>query len=176
MKNGEFKIIVAISSLIVVFAIFFGGYWLYNRYGVDKPLIDKISDISGVKTVEIDKQDQIIMIDIKLNNIDDLQSEYNDIKEIIDTQFEGENYRIKINDNRNQKLKNAYQDIQLSVYQAVANNQFLWLKEQMQNSPELKGLSYKLFVDENNLYIQIKDGNHALYEVINRQQNKLGLQ
>jgi hypothetical protein len=168
VKNNEFKYIIAVISLVAVSAIFFGGYWLYNRYGVEKPLNDQIESISGVENVTINNRNRELVIDVKLKYVDNLQSTYTKIKEVTDAEIKNE-YKLNITDQRNKNLQDAYDNVQLMVYEAIANNNYLWLKEQME--PVLKGKTYKIFVDENNLYIQMHDGDHFLYEIINRQQD-----
>lgn len=168
MKKNEFKIIIALAALAVASAVFFGSYWLYNQYGVEKPLADKIESINGVDNVTINNKDRELSIEVEMKHIDNLQTKYKEIQKVIDSDAKDDQYQLVIKDRRNQKLQDAYENVQLAVYQAIANNQYLWLKEQIK--PELKGINYKLFVDENCLYIQMKDGDHYLYEVINRQQ------
>ncbi|MEN6463244.1 MAG: hypothetical protein ABFC94_17980 [Syntrophomonas sp.] len=169
MKKNEFKFFIAIVALVVVSATFFGSYWLYNQYGVEKPLANRINSIAGVENVTIGNQDRELTIDVQLKNIDNLQSKYEEIKKAIDSVVKNKQYQLNIKYQRDEKLQNAYDNVQLMVYEAIANNRYLWLKEQMK--PELKGITYKLFVDENRLYIQMQDGDHFLYEVINRQQD-----
>lgn len=169
MKKNEFRFVIALISLLVVSAIFFGSYWLYNQYGVEKPLNDRIEIIPGVEKVTINNQEHELTVDVQLKHIDNLQGKYEEINKVLDSEVKNEEYQLNIKDRRNEKLQDAYDNVQLMVYEAIANNRYMWLKEQMQT--ELNGIKYKLSVDENRLYIQMQDGDHFLYEVINRQQD-----
>jgi hypothetical protein len=167
VNKNEFKFIIAIAALAVASTIFFGGYWLYHQYGIDRPLTEKIEGIAGVKKVTINNKERQLSIEVSMKYVDNLQTKYDEIQEVMDSELKDGQYQLTIKDQRNAKLQKAYENVQLAVYEAIANNQYLWLKEQMK--PELKGMTYRIFVDEDRLYIQMKDGDHFLYKVIDRQ-------
>ncbi|MGI5920267.1 MAG: hypothetical protein ACOX6I_00770 [Syntrophomonadaceae bacterium] len=168
MEKGEFKIFRAIAALVVVSALFFGSYWLYNQFGVEKPLADQINGITGVKKAVIDNQNHQLIIEVELGDVDNLQSTYAGLQKVIDKELKDKDYQLNIQDKRNPKLEKAYDNVQLIVYEALANNRYLWLQEEM--TPRLKNIDHKIFVDQHNLYVQMKDGDNYLYEVISRGQ------
>lgn len=42
MKNGEFRVVIALLTVALTVAILFGGYSAYNVYGIEKPVKNQL--------------------------------------------------------------------------------------------------------------------------------------
>lgn len=168
MKKMGFKFQVAVAALILSLTLIFGAYELNNRLGLEKPIKTKIASIAGVEQVNLNKKNGLYEIGVKLKPVDNLPRKYQEISDVINTKLNSSEYQLKIVDRRNTKLQSAYDEIQLAIYQALDNNQYLWLEDQMQKETGRRGLSGQVFIDEERLYVEMRDGDHFLYEVITR--------
>lgn len=165
MKNGEIRIIYVIISIFVALGLLLGGFYLYQKYMVENPLMEKLSAINEVQKVEIDKTDKVYTIHLHLARVDNIQESYANIESVANTRLKEGSYKIEIEDKRSPQLANLFNEIQPALYQGLAQKQYLWLDEQMQVFSRDKNIEARLFVDEKRLYLQMKDGDSYLYNI-----------
>jgi len=168
MKNGEFRVVIALLTVALTVAILFGGYSAYNVYGIEKPVKNQLSSLEPVSEVVITKENQIYDIRVKLSMVDNLQSAYNHIEKTLKQRFAADEYHLQIIDNRNEKLEQLYSDLQPAMQQAAAQSEFVWLNDQLTEKCSQMELKHELGVDEEKIYIQVQDADHYLYEIIAR--------
>ncbi|MFY9323316.1 MAG: hypothetical protein WAO72_04135 [Syntrophomonadaceae bacterium] len=168
MKKGEFRIAIVILTVIFTVAILFGGYSAYKVYAIEKPVKAQLSSLQSVSHVTVDKEKKTYGISMKLESVDNLQSVYNHIEKVLNQRFAEDAYDLQIIDNRNEKLDDFYAKLQPVIQQAAAQSEFVWLDEQLSKKGSEMQLVYDLWVDEQRIYIQIHDGEHYLYVIINR--------
>lgn len=168
MKKGELRIVVVLLAMILTVAILFSGYSVYNVYGVEKPIEAKLSVLPSVSSVSIDKDKNGYEVEVHLGTVENLQSAYIGIKDTLNRHFKDNDYELQIVDNRNDKLELFYLQIQPAVQQTAAKSEFVWLDAYLDEKCTQAGLTYNLMIDGKNIYIQIMDGSHNLYEVVAR--------
>lgn len=165
MKKSDFKIKIALLSLVMALAILLVGFTLYNKLSIVEPIISEISSIEAVKGVEV-KQEKDYLIEVDFLKVDNFAQVYNDIKHILDYKLNGKSYEIMIMDKPNPLLNECYTSLQPAIYQALANYEYVWLDEKLSEIAEIKGISYTFFLDDNYLFIQLMDKENYIYKVI----------
>lgn len=168
MDNKEFKVFIALISLILTLSILFGGHSFYMQYAVQKPLLKELSSLEMVKKAEIEKKNKKYIIDVQFNQIDNIQKGYQEVENIIKTKYKPDSYELKITGRANENLENLYEQLQPAVYEALANNRYLWLSNEIEKKTGEKGMVAKLFIDEKHLYIQIEADDYYFFKVIDR--------
>lgn len=166
--SKEFNTRIAIVALILTLGIALGGFYLYNRFLVEKPVQDEMKQVQGVKQVEIQRKDKKVLLSVEMAEMADFSGSYQAVDKIACERFGTDGYTLEIKDKRNQKLEQVYDDLQLYLYQGIANNSFLWLDREVGRVARDNHLGYKLKVDEDNLYLQLHQHGSYLYEVIKR--------
>lgn len=168
MKNGEFRVVIALLTVALTVAILFGGYSAYNVYGIENPVKNQLSSLEPVSEVAITKENRIHDIRVKLSMVDNLQSVYTHIEKTLKQRFSVDEYDLQIIDNRNEKLEQLYSDLQPAIQQAAAQSEFVWLNDQLSEKCSQMKLKHELWVDEEKIYIQVQDADYYLYEIIAR--------
>lgn len=166
MKNSEFRVAIAIIALITVFGLLWGGFTLYKKLAVEGPLAEGLKEIKAVSSVSIEK-DKVYVIEVKLDQVEDLQSVYESLVTTIEDTLNENEYKLVIKDNGNQALKELYKKLQPLIYESLANNKFVWLDETLAKTVN-DNVVYKLFVDEENLYIQLIKDDSYMYKILPR--------
>ena len=87
---------------------------------------------------------------------------------MIKSTLQDKEYELKIGDKRNQNLEMVFDNIQIAIYDALDNHKYVWLNEELGRYIEPRGMTYKIFIDDQRLYLQINDGQSYLYTIINR--------
>ena len=164
MKNSEFKIITAIISLIVTLGLLLGGYNLYNKYLVEKPLTSQLAALPAVKSAKIIKVDKVYLIQLQLAQVDNIQDSYNQIESGIKAKIKKDNYKIEIQDAGSGELSQFYDELQPVLYQGLSGQQYLWLDEQIQKRSASRGVESRLYVDDKRVYLQLENADSYLYK------------
>ncbi|NLB89142.1 MAG: hypothetical protein GX790_07965 [Syntrophomonadaceae bacterium] len=167
MKNSEFRIAVAIIALITVFGLLWGGFTLYKKLRVEEPLTKGLREIKAVSSVSVTK-DKVYVIEVKLDKVEDIQSVYQSLIKAIEGTLKENEYELVILDNENKVLKDLYKELQPVIYEGLANNGFVWLDETLAKTVKGDVIIYDLFVDEENLYIQLFNGDYYMYKILPR--------
>lgn len=154
------KIFISFMITLALLAFLYKAFLMFG----DSQTIKDIKNIKGVSQVKLtDKMGKNAYI--TLNKVDNLMVTYQKIDDILK---QGK-YKINIIDKENTRLKNAYYDVQFALYEASARNDFVSMKATLDKRiPEYNIDNYKIFIDDNNIYVQMEQGSGYLYKVIPR--------
>jgi len=168
MKNKEFRVLFTIVSLILTLGILLGGYSLYKKFGVQEPVIKQLCSNKAIEKASIEKKNQQHLIKIELKKVENIQKQYAEVENIINSKFEPDDYELIIIGKQNKDLEQLFDQLQPAIYEALASNRYLWLSNEIKRQTDEKHMAYRMFVDERYLYIQIEDGDSYIYKIINR--------
>lgn len=158
---------VVLLTFAIVFVILLGTFQIYQN----KLLPDKISkDISGVeyvRSVIVQNAAQGYAANIKLDRVDDLMKTYKEIEK------KTEKYSVKIDiriiDNTDGKLNNIYYNSQFAIYEALQKGDYMKMNEVIKNDAEKVGALSHIYIDRENIYVDLRDGSNYLYRIIPRE-------
>lgn len=166
MKNSEFRIAVAILTLIIVFGLLWGGFTAYKKLAIEEPLTESLQKIEAVSSVSVNKEKNYT-IEVKLKKVEDIQQVYESLITTIEGTLKKDNYNLVIGDSEDETLKDWYKKLQPAIYESLANNEFVKLEETLAKTVN-NDVTYKLFVDEDYLYIQLFKGDSYMYKILAR--------
>lgn len=168
MKNGQMKIVLVLVVLGATLGtlIFIQNFYV-NRF-VERPVEKALQEVKFVDSVMVKKDDSIYQFTVKIKKAGNVQYEYTKVDSVIKENIKGKEYQLQLTDNRNEKLANELEYLELSIYEAMAKDNYIWLDEIFRETARQDQIGYKLFIDEQRLYIQLVDQEHFLYEVIER--------
>ncbi len=168
MKNNDFRILFSIAALMLSLGIFLGAYNIYIKLGIEKPLITELSALEGVRQVHLNKVDKGYEIKIDLIRMDNIQKMHIDINRILHERLKDKDYELQIGDRRNEELQGCFDNLQPAIYEAIAENRYIWLEGQLAKKAKSKGIDYAMYIDKRYLYLQLYDESQYLYEIIER--------
>lgn len=173
-KNKIFRII-AIS--IVFLSLMLTFQWYYSRNMVIKALENTLLENKYVDNVEITKQREKITISLTLKDVDNLMEVYNTIYETMEYRLKGQPFELKIINKSDSAIKDLfYNKVQFIIYEALQTGEFNEMRARLDEiqyteTEESKSgpLEIKVFIDSDNLYLQIELDKSGFYEVIKRE-------
>ncbi|KUG03807.1 hypothetical protein ASZ90_018769 [hydrocarbon metagenome] len=171
-KKNEFKIVLFIIAFVITFSLGLGAYYLYSRYNVEKPLLTQIDKLSSVEESVMEKQDSIYRISVTLGRVENVQEIYKQLDGIAAHKLGKGQYQIIINTQNNTIMDRVHYDIQPIVYEALANNQYVWMRDEIGRIAKQEQLEYKMFIDDYRVYLQFRDGDDYQYYIIDRNGSK----
>jgi len=174
-KKADFNIVTAVAALVIVLIISFSSYYLYKRFGVDAPLEKKIEALEGVADSKATRLKDGYKIDINMKKVANLQEAYTSIDRAVRDSLPQKEYSLHLTDKPNQSLQDFMQHMQPAVFESLAANRFIWLDQELSRRTQEAGLQYKLFVDQEHLYLQVEDGENYIYQIIDREKNQTNM-
>lgn len=168
--KGSIALIITVACLFIVQAV-------WQNYAVGLPLDKALNDIDGVLRVTLDDSHKINdskTIYVTLDNTANLQKTYKEISTKIEQTLKGRDYTLEIKDNRSPELEQTYYDIHYYIQKAIVDGDFPLLEAKVQDKADLVGAEAKVYVDEQNIYLQLVKNDIFLYSVATRQSDKIG--
>jgi hypothetical protein len=177
MKIKYNQVLKGCIALIITVASLFVLQIVWQNYVVDKPLDKTLSAIDGVAGVTLGNKHKIndsMTIYVTFNNTANLQKTYKEITTKLEQTQKNKQYNLELKDNRSPELEQAYYDMNFYIQKAIVDGDFPQLQANIQKKADLAGVTAKVYVDEQNIYLQLAKNNHYLYSVAARQSDKIG--
>ncbi len=160
---------VVIAAVLATFGLLFAGVKIYQKQAVDRPLFKLYQEIKEVKEVQVEKAEGQMVIRVRLDRVDDLQTTYRRLDSLARSVLGRDGYRLEIGDNRTQVLEQAFYRMHFSLQEANTTGNFTEMAQEIENQQKLLDIeSSRLFIDNENLYLALDHRGAYLYEIIPR--------
>jgi len=165
-KNRIFRIVI-ISILFMT--IMLAGKWYYGRNMLEVTKI-VLQQKEYISNVDIERDGDDTIIHVTLRDVDNLKEVYSQILDTIERQFKEKSFTLKIVNNPGKTIESLYNDqIQFIIYEAIQTGEYTQMKTRL-DKINIDNVTdeIKVFIDNKNLYLQIKNDKYSLYDVIKR--------
>ena len=167
MKFHGLRIPVVFLSLVLGLSMFFGCQWLYQKYNYQQPLNTSLSQNKSVLSYKIDDKGEQLQIEVRMstpNLMEDYKKLYNKVAAIMGKKP----FVLKLTDDRDNELVKAYYNSQYVIYQAISRGTYQEMAAVISKESAALGAESKVFIDRDNIYVQMKHDKHELNEIIPR--------
>ena len=123
-----------------------------------------------ISNVDIERDGDDTIIHVTLRDVDNLKEVYSQILDTIERQFKEKSFTLKIVNNPGKTIEILYNDqIQFIIYEAIQTGEYTQMKTRL-DKINIDNVTdeIKVFIDNKNLYLQIKNDKYSLYDVIKR--------
>lgn len=149
---------------------------LYRYSRVDQPLIKFYKARSDVRDFKVSAREGHIELTVKLGPVANLRETYTALEKGTQEILDAQPFAIRIQDNRNDRLVDDYYKLHLTLQEGLATGQFSDMATRLQEQAKRLGLDEaKVFLDTQYLYVQLRRGNHYLYELLPRADARYGV-
>ncbi|MHB0886901.1 MAG: hypothetical protein ACYC41_13580 [Bacillota bacterium] len=160
---------VAVLSLLAVLAVLFGGYFVYHRLGLDRPLVKALKADPAVQSVRVDDGSPGREIVVGLNQVDNLQTVYERLEQTANRYLKGGSYELKVTDQRDPMLQETYDRMSFLVEEALARGNYEDMYAGLQKQAADRGLDrFRVYVGKNEVFLQLGKGADYLYAIVPR--------
>jgi len=172
----KIKILPITITAALTAAILFGGWFAYRHYGIEQPL-DKVAvSIPGVEAADIQMTGAQVKISVELDQSADLGEVYRRIKQEGASEIGSRQLELKVTARGSELLDKAWSYSLFDVAEAMENRQYSNIRGAMAElSQQFPGVTATTDIDENNVYVSLKDGDAAKFVVLPRQPATLGV-
>ena len=167
MRKFKTSYLVIILSFAGTLLLLFGSFNSYQYFGFKKPLTEAIIDDLNINehNIIIDKKQKTIDIAYKTDN---LMDDFQKIQTIIDQYDQADSYSIHFIDQPDEQINQTYKELSFSLYEILETKRYREF-DNLQSNIE-KPQSLYIEMDDNFIYLNLKNGEHYLYEIIPRNQ------
>lgn len=172
MKSLEIKWLTGLLAFVLALGLLLGGNQAYQRYYIDEPLQEALERRSEVEEACIEIEQGIVYVTVKLAKVDNIQQEYYQLDKLLVDKLGKRPFELLIAEESSVELEEAYNNLQPAMYEAMAENRYLWLKEYLGEYCREGDLDCRLYIDEQRVYLQLCSKKDSLYKVIERQEKQ----
>ncbi|ACV63859.1 hypothetical protein Dtox_3107 [Desulfofarcimen acetoxidans DSM 771] len=167
MKLHGLRIPVVVLSLLLGLSLFFGCQWLYQKYNYKQPLVASLSENKAVLSYEVDDKHDQLLIEVRMST-PNLMEDYKKLYTKLDAIMGKKPFILKLTDDRDSELIKAYYNSQYAIYQAISRGTYQEMAAVINKESIALGVESKVFIDRDNIYLQMKHNNHELNEIVPR--------
>lgn len=159
-----------VIALAATLLILFGAQALYHTIAVAKPLDKAFEGIDGVRSVTWDKKnnDKEVTLRLDLDNASNLQTTYKTVETKARTVLGKTPFQLDIRDTRTPELEQTYHALHFHIQEAVVTGRFSEMADKINEKAKESGVKAQVYVDAQNVYLQLTQGDADLYAVIPR--------
>jgi len=168
LKNNQLKVVTVLIVLGVSLGLLLFLQKTYTNNFVERPVQLALQTIKSVEKVQVSKIDGIYQFKVQIKKAGNIMYDYNKVDAVIQHNIKGKEYQVQLLDKPNEKLQQELEYLELRIYEAMAKNNYIWLDEIFRQTSQQDHFAYKLYIDDKRLYIQLVDGDHFIYEIIER--------
>ncbi len=168
MRWQGIKVHVVAISMLVALAAFLGAQWLYTSLNFQQPLKKEMENNKQITDYQIKDDAGVYTIVVTLRETDDLRQTYSLINDRVQDIMGKRSFVIELADHRNDRLNDIYNEGQFAIHEAMVKGNFRDMSNSMSQYARANGVESKVYIDNDNIYWQMKDDAYFLYAVIPR--------
>ena len=166
----KIKILPLTITAALTAAILFGGWFAYRHYGIEQPLDRIAGSVPGVTNAVVETTNGQVNIDLELKQDANIADVYRKLKEDGASEIGGKKLNLSAEGTTNEKLEQAWSYSLFDVAQAMENRQYTGIREAMNKlSDQYPGVTAETSMDEDNVYVTLRDGVNAKFVILPRQ-------
>ncbi|OWZ84309.1 hypothetical protein [Natranaerobius trueperi] len=167
-KLNKKRILIVILTFVISVVIILGAYFLWKQQQVIGPLEDYLNNHEQVEEYKIKDDGNDLEIYLQFDYepflIDPYHEITNEIQKTVST-----DYKIIIEDERNNSLKEAYYELQFILWHHYQSNEYDDMLDNLSKIKQEHSLDHlQVFVLDEGFFIQMKDNDSELIEVYDR--------
>jgi hypothetical protein len=166
LQNLRWPVVVAVMAAALM--LLFGGGFVLKSRTVEEPLKMLYNGSPVVEKSELVRDGDGYAITLKLKDTPDLSSAYGNLDSETRKVLKEIPYTIKVQDSRDAALEQIYNRVNLYVQEALATGQFATMADKVDQEAAKAGMSARFAVDNDRVYLQMKDEDGYLYSVVDR--------
>lgn len=163
--------IVPMTLTAALTAVFlFGGWFVYRHYGVERPLDRIAADVPGVKSASSELRGGEVVVTVELKPDADLATVYNQIRKNGDRAIGSKKLELNASADVSEQLNDAWSYSLFDIAEAMETHRYSGVREAMDKlSARFPGVTAKTSIDDDNVYISIRDKEAAKFVVLPRE-------
>jgi hypothetical protein len=123
-----------------------------------------------VAAYQIEDAGDTYKITITLRETGNLMETYNLIYGEIEQVMGNRPFEIQLVDHRNDRLNSIFEQGQFAIHEALVVGNFTKMADALNGYARKAGVESRVYIDDYNIYWQMRDGSYYLYDVVPRKE------
>lgn len=158
-----------VASIAVSFTVLYAVNLLYGKFTVGEPLDRVFKESPAVLSHAVVKREPVTVVRVKLAEVADLHEEVRALEDRAEGVLKGRDVRVVVEDTRDKALSDAYYSMHFYIQEALATGRFSDMADRVAMRAREAGLErYRVYVGDDNVYVQLHLNGHYLYEILPR--------
>ena len=176
MRFSGYSIPLIILAFLLGLGSMLGVQYLYQNQQVDRPLQEIYEQDQRVIRSSLQREpDGTLLIELKMSNVEDFFQVYRELNEKTRNILGSDQFRIQVQDERDEFLNQAYYQMHFSLQEGIATGKFTLMAEQIDQFARQYQLDQATVrVENDGLYVHLTKGQHYLYQIIPRPEVRHG--
>ncbi|PWK15590.1 hypothetical protein [Tumebacillus permanentifrigoris] len=162
---SRIRIVPVVVSLLIAFSLLFGGWEMYAKFGLVRPLEEQLKADPSVTQVESVVDGTTRSLKVTIKPVDDLQATYENL-ETIALNALGSQVKLQLVDTRGEDLKKEYRAIQPILYAGIAKGDFPQMIQDAQKTVAKDGTQAQVSMNDKYVFVSLQRDGRFLYEVL----------
>lgn len=163
-----FRVKLVLISLVIGLVCFFGGQWLYDKYGYQQSLQQALTRQPQVAGFETEDKNGKLMVTIHLRSTGNLMKTYQQLRGAVAEALVNRPFVLQLADKRDRNLEEVFYHSQFAIYQALAQGSFKEMETEIKSNASRSGTEARIYLDNENIYLTLTRGNRFMATVISR--------
>ncbi|GLX68935.1 hypothetical protein [Paenibacillus glycanilyticus] len=167
----KLRIVPFVLSAVATAVLLFGGWMLYKQFAVVSPFQKSIGQIEGVASAKEPTIDQdVVSVQVSLKPDANLKDVYESIAKEGKDAIGSRELKLDItNAAPDDQLEKVWSSVLFDVAEAMEKKNYSQIPNALQKATASnKEIQFATELDDNNVYITLKDGNSTKYVVLPR--------
>lgn len=167
MQGLRIPVIIVIFVSVLGLAILTES--LVHGRQVTSPLVSTLQTVPGVTDARVDGRGKSTAVHVHLADGIDLITVFPQLIAIKERYLGPGMGNLHVSDARNEKLTRVYYDLRFQIEEALATGHFTRMASEVAEAALMYSLTdHHIFMDSDNVYLQLHQGEAYLYEVVPR--------
>lgn len=136
---------------------------------VTNPLVADLQSVAGVSQATVEGRGNKTKVNVYLEDGIDLISVYPNITALVERYLGPNTGHLYLTDGRDANLTDMYHALRFQIEEGLATGHFTRMASEVAAAAEGAGIStHRIYMDSQNVYVQLHDDTAYLYEVVPR--------
>ncbi|WP_127588203.1 hypothetical protein [Paenibacillus koleovorans] len=163
-------------SLVVSSAVLFGGWFLYDSYAMETPLNQIVKETPGVKDASVQIEKDRVSLRLTLADNANLREIYKQVTEQGDSVIGKRKVAVEVANSSEAELDRWWSSALFDVAQAMETKKYGDIPVRLEaRAAEVPGLTVSTEMDEQYVYVTLRNGTSGKYVMLPRNAAQLGV-
>jgi len=164
LQRAGLIVLVALVTLGVLTGVQFG----WKKFMLDGPVKVKLSTVQGVSGVSLDQEKTKGIIEVMLTDVPNLKETAQSVLEAAGGS------KVKLLDKRTPELLAVMEKTRFDIEEAMMRGNFTAMEKAIDGAAKSAKLDrYGVYMDSDNIYLQLHKGENYLYQIFPRKTGKV---
>ncbi|MFC0214811.1 hypothetical protein ACFFK0_20600 [Paenibacillus chartarius] len=172
----KLRLLPIVVSVAVSSVVLFGGWFGYHSFAMENPMKAIVEQIPGVSDAQMQLKRDEVQVSLRLGSGASLREVYQTIETKGASIIGDRKVNVEVTNETSPEIDRWWSSALFDVAQAMETKQYADIPKVLeQHKSSLPGLTVLTEMDDDNVYVQLSDGEKSKYVILPRVAPKLGV-